>query len=137
MKNPVKYYLDFIPLLTVVLYTAFSIGTMINNENNLEWQHCFGIALLIIDIIILFKYHQLGIIIFGFILLLGLLTLVSFDVGIVTNTLHLTAAEIPVFWGNAMCLLWLIIHLIFSFRYYVGIATKEYWKKLFKEIKHM
>lgn len=133
MNDRIKYYLDFIPLLIVVIYAGFSIGTMIDHGYNLQWQHYLGIALLVIDIIILLKYHQLGIILFGFILLSGLFTLVSFDVGLNVDSLFITSEKIPVFWGNAMCLLWLMIHLIFSFRYYVGIATKDYWRKLLRQ----
>jgi hypothetical protein len=103
---------------------------MADQNNILYSQHYLGITLLLLNIIILFKFHQLGIILFGFILVAGMLTLVSFDVGLRVDSFFITAAKIPVFWGNAMCLLWLIIHLIFSFRYYVGILTRDYWQKL-------
>ena len=135
MKDRIKYYLDFVPILIVIIYTGISIGTMISTDNILYWQHYLGITFLILNIIVLCKYHQLGIVFFGFTLIIGLFTLVSFDVGLKVDTLHVTAAMIPIFWGNAMCLLWLTIHLIFSFRYYVGIATKDYWRKLFKQIQ--
>ena len=133
MKPRLKYWLDFIPLLFVVLYVGYSVITMWSNNIVLQAQHYLAIAFIMLDVIILIKHHQSGLILFGFILLSGLFNIVSFDVGVVRHSADITAARLPIFRGNATCLLLLVIHFIFSFRYYVGILTKSYWKSLFAE----
>jgi hypothetical protein len=134
MKDKIKYCFDFVPIVLLIFYTGYSIGTMLNNDYALQWQHYLGIAFLIVDLIVLIKHHQLGAVLFGLILLLGLINIVSFDVGLKTTTFHITSAKIPIFLGNAMCLLWFIIHLTISFRYYVGIVTKKYWTDMLNKV---
>jgi hypothetical protein len=109
---------------------------MINSNVNLVWQHYLGIIFIILDIILFYKNHQLGVIFLGTTLLFSLITLLSFNVGLVTNSLHVTSARIPVFYGNAISLVWLILHFILSGRYYVGIVTKKYWQDFLKMSKN-
>ncbi|MBK7307823.1 MAG: hypothetical protein IPI88_12865 [Chitinophagaceae bacterium] len=134
-KNRLKYFLDFVPLVIISTYSLVSVLTMLNSNVNLVWQHYLGIVFIILDIILFYKNHQLGVIFLGITLLLSLITLLSFNVGLVTNSLYITSARIPVFYGNAISLVWLILHFILSGRYYVGIVTKKYWQDFAKEIE--
>jgi hypothetical protein len=129
-----KYYFDFIPLIIILISSIVSIWTMVESNINILWQHYLGIVCILITVFLLIKNHQLGIIFLGVTLFLSLLTIISFNVGIVTNYLSLTSARIPIFYGNALSLVWLILHLILSFRYYVGISTKKYWQQLIKRV---
>ena len=131
-KNRLKHLLDFVPLIIISAYSVVSVLTMINSNINLVWQHYLGILFIILNIILFFKNHQLGVIFLGITLLFSLITLLSFNVGLVTNTLHVTSARIPIFYGNAVSLVWLILHFILSGRYYVGIVTKKYWQNFLK-----
>ena len=131
-KIRIKYFLDFVPLIIVLIYAINSYWNMVTSNTSLQWQHYLGIIFLIVTIILIFINHQLGVIFFGLTLLLSLITLISFDFGIVTNSLHVTSFQIPLFWGNALSLVWLILHFVLSGRYYVGIATKTYWDSLLK-----
>jgi hypothetical protein len=130
MKPRLKYWLNFIPVVLVVLYLGYSVITMWSNNIVLQAQHYLAIAFMILDVIISIKHHQAGLVLFGFILLLGMFNIRSFDVGVVRHSADVTAARLPIFRGNASCLLLFVIHLVFSFRYYVGILTKPYWKNL-------
>lgn len=132
-KNRIKYLLDFVPLVTISLYAMVSYWTMINANIELQWQHYLGIIFLILNFIVILINHQLGVLFLGFTLLLGLLTLLSFDVGIVNNWLSVTSAKVPVIYGHVISLIWLMLHFILSGRYYVGIATRNYWKLLLKK----
>lgn len=132
-KDRIKYLLDFVPLVTVSLYAMISYWTMINTNIDLQWQHYLGIIFLILNILIFFINHQLGVIFLGLTLFLALLTFISFDVGIVTNWLSVTSATIPVIYGHVISLVWLMLHFLLSGRYYVGIATRKYWKSLLKK----
>ena len=132
-KSRIKYLLDFVPLLVVIVYAVDSYWTMIASNTTLQWQHYLGIVFLILTILLIFINHQLGVICFGLTLFLSLITLLSFDFGLVTNWLSVTSFKIPIFWGNALSLVWLILHFVLSGRYYVGIVTKNYWDLLLKK----
>ena len=135
-KNRLKYFLDFVPLIIISTYSVVSVLTMINTNINLVWQHYLGIIFILLDIILFYKNHQLGVIFLGLTLLLSLITLLSFNVGLVTNSLSITSARIPIFYGNAISLVWLILHFILSGRYYVGIVTDKYWQDFVNNLKN-
>ena len=131
----IKYLLDFIPLLIISIFSIASFWTMLESNISIVWQHYLGIAFILVIVIMFVKNHQLGALFLGLTLVLSLLTFISFNVGVITNYLSEKKKKIPIFYGNALSLGWLILHLIISFRYYVGIATKKYWQDLSMQIK--
>jgi hypothetical protein len=68
----------------------------------------------------------------GATLLLGTVGLVSFSspVSITTYSIGIGDNGIPIFYGQPVFLLWLLIHFICSIRHYIGIGTKEYWRDI-------
>jgi hypothetical protein len=133
MKKTKKEVLDLAPFLIVVVSAIISISTMIVLDYVIKWQHYLGIVFLILNVAILLKNHQLGVLFLGLTLLLGVVGLISFDVGILGSSLYWTPFDIkiPLFIGNPLLFLWLLLHFFLSGRFYTGIITKAYWKALF------
>ena len=107
---------------------------MISSNYIIQWQHYLALFFLVLNVIIFYKHHQFGVLFLGLTLLLGLIGILSFNVGLIGSTMYWTPFEmkIPLFAGNPIILILLILHFILSGRYYVGIVTKQYWKALIK-----
>jgi hypothetical protein len=133
-KIRIKYFLDFIPLLIISISLVITFCTAASSDTEIVWQHYLGVIFILLTIVAFIKNHQLGVISLGLTLVLGITTLISFNVGIEINYVFITAARIPIFYGNALSLGWLVLHFILSFRYYIGIATKNYWLNFFRQI---
>ena len=137
-KQKIKYLLDFIPLLILIISAIILIWVVVTTDTVFQWRHIAGLIILPINIGLFFWQHKVGVLALCLTLLLGLLGVISFSDAITTTTAYFGKSEdfkLPVFHGQPIFLLWLLIHFIVSGRYYVGIVTKKYWQDflLFKE----
>lgn len=126
------YYLDFVPLVILTISAIILVWNVFNNNTSFAWKHFVGFLLLPINYFLFWWRHKLGVVVLGFTIFLGLLSLLSFDYAITTSTITVVEdLNIPIFYGQPIFLLWLIIHLVLSFRHYIGILTRKYWQELF------
>lgn len=133
-KYKIKNLLDFTPLVIISIYAIILVWTVASSDAVLSSKHIVGLIVLPLNFL-LFKWsHKVGVLGLGLTLLFGLLSLLSYTHSIQTSTLSIGKTEdfqIPIFWGQPIFLLWLIIHFVVSGRHYVGIVTKKYWQDLF------
>jgi hypothetical protein len=97
------------------------------------WKHLVGLSFLPIIFLAFRWQHKMGVLVLGFTILTGLIGLLSYSHTITTANLTIGKSEdlqVPIFYGQPIFLLWLLIHLIVSGRHYFGIATKKYWQNL-------
>lgn len=130
-KQKIKYLLDFIPLIILVLSAIILINIVITTDIILQWRHIAGLIILPINISLFFWRHKVGVLALCLTLLLGLVGAISFSDAIATTTAYIGNSEdfkLPIFHGQPIFLLWLLIHFIVSGRYYVGVVTKKYWQ---------
>jgi len=129
-----KQLIDLIPLVLLIVLALISLIEMIAKNYIPQWQHYLGLILLVINILIIIKHHQKGVLFLGLVLILALINIVSFNAGIIGSSLYWTpfSIKIPLFSGNPIILLLLILHFVLSGRFYFGILTNQYWKKLFE-----
>ena len=134
MKLSTKIVLDLIPFLIICISAVISFFIMLSSNYVVQWQHYLGFVFLLFNGIIFYRHHQLGLLFLGFTLFFGLIGILSFNVGIVGSSLYWTpfGVKIPLFAGNPILLVWLILHFVLSGRYYVGVITKQYWTSLLK-----
>jgi hypothetical protein len=134
MNDRIKIYLDFIPLLILLVSVAILLWNVYSSLVGLLWKHYLGLILLLTTFILFLIRHRLGVLMLGLVLLLGLCGLLSYSPGITSMTLSFehfatgASGTSPKF--QPIFLLWLTIHFIVSGRHYFGILTKAYWKKL-------
>jgi hypothetical protein len=131
MKEKTKKLLDYFPLAVLMGYAIQQWSKFYENEIVMQWQTCTGIALLLLAIIGFIKKHQAGVLLIGLTCVCGLAGIASLSPAIVTGYFGNNLVKIPV--GNPIFFLFLALHLFCSFRFYVGILTKQYWKDLTKK----
>ncbi len=136
MKFLKKTMLDFLPFIIICISAIVSLIVMINSNYIIQWQHYLAIVFLVINGVFFYKHHQLGVLFLGLTILLGLTGVLSFNVGIVGTSAYWTpfGLQIPIFKGNPIFLIWLILHIVLSGRYYVGVITKKYWQQLINDL---
>jgi hypothetical protein len=137
-KEKIKYYLDFIPLIILTISAINLVWVITTTDTTFLWKHIVGLILLPVNYFIFYKNHKVGVVALGLTLLIGMVSLLSFSPAISTTTFRIGKSEdfqIPIFHGQAIFLLWLLIHFIVSGRFYFGVLTKKYWQDLFQEIK--
>src|SRR5689334_4370889 len=134
-KDKFKNILDFVPFV-ILLACAFTlVWTVISSDINFQWKHIVGLFFLPIISFAFWYRHRIGVLTLGLTLLFGLVSLLSYSPAISTSTWFIGKSEdglIPIFYGQPIFLLWLLIHFIVSGRHYVGIVTKKFWNDLFK-----
>lgn len=137
MKNKLQFYLDYIPLVILTIYSVVLFYRITTSDTSLLLKHYFGFGAIGINYLIISWRHRLGVIVLGIIILLGLIGILSFDFQIVTTTyfIRIFGIEIPVFYGQPIFILWIFVHLVISYRYYINIWTKSYWQELLNEFK--
>jgi TctA family transporter len=137
MKNQkLKRGLDYIPFLVLVILFSVLAVKISTTENAFQWKHILGIILISINFFLFYRNHKAGVLALCVVLLTGLLGLISYDVSIGTYTFTIckdAEFQVPVFYGQPIFLLWLLLHFVLSFRYYVGILSKKYWVQLKEE----
>jgi len=133
-KEKIKIFLDYIPLVILIISAIILIITTISNGTGLLWKHVTGLLVLPINIGFFLWRHKIGVLALGVTIILGLVGFLSYSYTISTNTIYFGKSEnfkIPIFYGQSIFLLWLLIHFIISVRHYIGIGTKKYWSELF------
>ena len=101
-----------------------------------SWKHLLGFIILPFNYFIFKFNHKIGVVGIGFTLLVGLVGLLSYTHAITTATYSVGKMEdfqIPIFHGQPIFLLWLLIDLSISGRHYFGVATKKYWVELLNQ----
>jgi hypothetical protein len=134
-KEKAKYYLDFIPIVILTVYTIILIWTVATTNIIFSYEHYIGLTLLVVSAVLLIKQHRLGVLSLGLTLLLGLFKVLSYSAVITFHSFggSINGHSSPEIKIQAIFLLWLIIHFVVSGRHYIGIATKKYWQDVFKK----
>ena len=133
-KEKVKNVLDYIPFIILTVAALFLIWTVATTNIRLHWKHIAGLCFLTMVGLAFWHQHKIGVLTLGISLILGLFGLLSYSPAISTITMTIGKpgdSQIPVFYGQTIFLLWLLLHFIVSGRHYVGILTKKYWSALF------
>ena len=132
-KDKIKNLLDFVTLIILTISAIVLVWTVINTDTAFMWKHIVGLSFLPIIFLAFQWRHKIGVLVSGLTLLIGLLSLLSYSPAVTTSTLTIgknADFQIPIFYGQPIFLLWLLIHFIVSGRHYVGIVTKKYWQDL-------
>lgn len=135
-KDKVKNILDFVPLIILTTSAIVLVWTVATTDSVFHWKHILGLCFLPVNYLAFWWRHKIGVLALGLTLILGLLSLLSYSHAVTTSTLAIGKSEdlqIPIFYGQPIFLLWLLIHFIVSGRHYVAIATKKYWQDLFSK----
>ncbi len=127
MKAYIKY-LDYIPLIILFISSIVLLVKVVNQDYSLWWKNYIGFLMLAIIILTFVFKHQVGVLMLGLTLFLGLFNLITFNP--LNETFSTGIGNVTLFKGNPIFLLWLIIYFVLSGRYYVGILTKAYWQNL-------
>lgn len=137
MPKKIKKLLEFIPLVILTIFAAYLVWIRLSEGILFTWRHWFVLLLLPLNFYLFRRNHQLGVLALGFILIMGLLGLAQYSPGVSISYAYWTPfdAKIPVFYGQPIFLLWLIVHFVFSGRYYFGIAKRKYWVDLSSTLK--
>ena len=132
-KAKIKYLLDFIPFLILIIYTVISIWTIATTNIIFTYEHYIGFTLLTLTAALFMVRHKLGVLLLGLTLILGLFKVLSFSATITFSSYgaSINGHASPEIKIQAFYPLWLIIHFIVSGRHYVGILTEKYWLDLF------
>lgn len=128
----IRRLLDLSLYIALIIWGVISFTEMIGSSHVIQWQHYLGLLFLAVNGFVFYKSHQAGVLLLGITLLFGLFGVLSFNVGLANISFLWTpfGIKIPLFWGNPIFLVLLILHFIISGRYYTGILTKEYWETL-------
>lgn len=132
-KNKIKNLLDFLPLIILTISAIILVWTVVNTDSGFLWKHIVGLCFLPLNYLAFWWRHKVGVLALALTLIIGLLSMLSFSHTVTTSTWVIgksANSQIPIFYGQPIFLLWLIIHFIVSGRHYVAISTKKYWQEL-------
>jgi hypothetical protein len=135
-KEKIKNLLDFVPLIILTISAIILVWTVVTKDTGFLWKHIVGLCFLPLIYLAFWRRHKVGVLVLGLTLIIGLLSLLSYSHSVTTSTWTIgksADSQIPVFYGQQIFLLWLLIHFILSGRHYVAIATKKYWQDLFNK----
>lgn len=124
---------DYIPLAILYAYAFILLAKIFTSDVIISWRHLSGAIVLGFTTFVFFKNHKIGVLSLGVTLLLGAISVISFNSPISITTYSIGKSEdslIPVFYGQPVFLLWLLLHFVCSIRHYIGIGTKEYWRNI-------
>ena len=136
-KDKIKILSDFLPLFILTISAIVLVWTVATTDTGFLWKHIVGLCFLPVTFLAFFWRHKVGVLVLGLTLILGLLSLLSYSHSVTTTTWTIGKSEdfqLPIFYGQPIFLLWLLIHFIVSGRHYVGILTKQYWNGLFDNL---
>lgn len=125
-----KKILDLIPLFILSILAVALLVQARTNGTGFFGRHIAGFIVLPISYLAFLWRHKIGVLTLGVILLMGLFNLLSYSHTIKTYTFFVGSRRIPLFYGQPMFLLWLLIHFIVSGRHYKGIFSKAYWHNI-------
>lgn len=132
-KNKIKKLADYIPLVILAVSAFALIRAVMVNDLIIRGKHIAGLCIVPLCFLVFLYNHRIGVLVLALSLLTGLAGLISYSPYLSVTTIMFGKSEtsaVPVFKGQPIFLLWLLIHFIVSGRHYVGILTREYWKKL-------
>jgi len=130
-----KNLLDFIPLLIITASAVILIANYLSSDYILSWKNIVALAVIPVNYAVFAWKHKLGVLWLGLTLFIGLVGFLSYNLIIMIGSVTINYTEdikLPLFHGQPIFLLWLIIHFIVSGRHYVAILTKNYWNQLIK-----
>lgn len=131
-KARLRLFLDFIPLVVLIVYAIILLVTISTANIVLQGEHYTGFAFLIFTTGLFFKKHKYGVLCLGLTITLGIFKLLSFSAAIEYHSFGgsingYSSGDIKI---QLVFILWLILHLLLSGRHYIGILTKKYWQDL-------
>jgi hypothetical protein len=132
-QNKAKYNLDFLPLLILIISAVILITTVIKENTFFLPKHIIALVILVLDGCFFIWRHRIGVLSLGLTLVLGLFGVLSFNYSIAIHTFYVGKNEdsqIPIFYGQPIFILWLILHFVISSRYYEGVFSKKCWMDL-------
>ena len=135
-RDKIKYLLDFVPFIILIVCAIGLVWTVFVTDTLFMWKHIVGLCFLPIVFLGFRWRHKVGVLALGITLFIGLFSLLSFSPTVTTSTLTIgnsADSQIPIFYGQPIFILWLLIHFIVSGRHYVAIATKQYWRELLNQ----
>ncbi len=138
-KEKIKKILDYLPLLILTFSAIILIWTVLTSDIVFLWKHIVGLCVLPIVFAAFWWRHKIGVLTLGLTLVVGLLSLLSYSPSVTTSTWTIGKSsdfQIPVFYGQTIFLLWLLLHFVVSGRHYVGILTNKYWQDIIGSIKN-
>jgi len=133
MTLKTKKRLDYIPFAGILFSAIYLLYARMNGDIAFQLRHIAGLILLPFPLILFFYRHKLGIISLGILFLLGLFGAISYSPAISTTTFGKTIDEdtfLTILYFQPIFLLWAILHVAISGRYYAGILSKKYWKQI-------
>lgn len=131
-KDKIKNISDFIPLAILTISAIILTYKVIATDALIIWKHIAGFIFLPVNYFLFRWQHKIGVLSLGLTLFTGLAGLISYNHAIVTASSYINFGDIriPVFYGQPIFLLWLLLHFIVSGRHYLGIGTKSYWQEI-------
>ena len=129
-KHIKLYY--FILYLTLACQTVFLVYTLLTSDYLFTFLNTLGIiAVFLLGILLLINFN-LARVLMGFVLLIGLFggIVLTPRTQIVFLSFNVGSFKIPIFYGQPIFLIWLIFHVLASYKIYAGFLTKEYWQIL-------
>ena len=126
------------PLIILTISAIVLVWTISTTDIVFIWKHIVGLSFLPIIFLAFNWQHKIAVLTLGLTLIIGLLSLLSYSPAVTTSTWTIgkdADSQIPIFYGQPIFLLWLLVHFIVSSRHYVGILTKIYWQNLFDNSK--
>lgn len=133
MTIQTKKRLDYIPYVALIISACWLIYSRINGDILFQLRHIAGLILLPIPAFIFPYRHKLGVLTLGLLLLIGLFGGLSYSPAITTGTFGKTlsdGSQLTLLYYQPIFILWFVLHLILSGRYYTGVASKKYWQQI-------
>lgn len=133
MTQNTKKLLDYLPLGALIISAVLLLISFFTSEISLQARHIAGLILLPVPLVAMLYRHKLGVLTLGLVLILGLFGAISFSPAIMTFTLDKTLwnnQTLTFLYLQPIFLLWFILHLILSGRYYTGVLSKKYWENI-------
>ena len=132
MRNRIKIYLDYLPLIILLISVVVLIWTVSTSEIVLAGKHYIGLVFLAIAIVLFYIRHLYGVLFVGFTLIVGLVGLLSYSPAITTYSIGTGNVEngVTLLRIQPIFLVWLVIFFVVSGRHFVGIASRKYWNEV-------
>lgn len=134
-RKNIRKCLDYLPFLVLCIQAINAFYTFFQFDMEPHWNHYAGVIALVITGYFFYRKHALGVVATGITLLAGLIGLVSYTFTVYTAWFSVSFGAIdnatvktPIF--NPIFLVFLLVHFLLSARYYFGILSKDYWKKI-------
>ena len=134
--NHRKKTLDYVAFILISLSAVYLVFIVLTSSITFSWEHYVGLVFLVVTGVGFKLNHNIGVLLLGLMILLGLIGFLSFSPAISSYFLEVGPGDskFTILKFQPIFLIWLIMHLVFSNRYYFGIATREYWKHIGEKI---